>query len=151
MSLSWGPCLPFPKASCDALRRAFLTMWSVKGGLFIHGSPLFFIKGVCPRDTGLFPEVETRGIACRQPKLCVGYTKEPWKMVEKVDGTPAPQKMTGMRGFLQGKDILCLKSKFGLTDSLMKVGGGMPDVRLSEFGIWCINRKLWFGSLLIPE
>uniref|UniRef100_A0A4X1VFF2 Leucine rich repeats and immunoglobulin like domains 1 n=1 Tax=Sus scrofa TaxID=9823 RepID=A0A4X1VFF2_PIG len=51
-------------------------------------------NGVCPRDAGLFPEVETRGIACRQPKLCVGYTKEPWKMVEKVDGTPAPQKMT---------------------------------------------------------
>lgn len=46
MSLSWGPCLPFPKASCDALRRAFLTMWSVKGGLFIHGSPLFFINGL---------------------------------------------------------------------------------------------------------
>ncbi|XP_065740620.1 leucine-rich repeats and immunoglobulin-like domains protein 1 isoform X2 [Phocoena phocoena] len=50
-------------------------------------------NGVCPSDPGLFPEVEAHGITCRQPKLCVGYTKEQWKVVEKADGTPGPQKM----------------------------------------------------------
>ncbi|XP_022428315.1 leucine-rich repeats and immunoglobulin-like domains protein 1 [Delphinapterus leucas] len=50
-------------------------------------------NGVCLSDTGLFPEVEAHGITCRQPKLCVGYTKEQWKVVEKADGTPGPQKM----------------------------------------------------------
>uniref|UniRef100_A0A8C0ABW1 Leucine rich repeats and immunoglobulin like domains 1 n=1 Tax=Bos mutus grunniens TaxID=30521 RepID=A0A8C0ABW1_BOSMU len=48
--------------------------------------------GVCPRDAGLFPEVEAHGVICRQPKFCVGFTKEPWKVVEKADGPPGPQK-----------------------------------------------------------
>ena len=61
------------------------------------------VAGVCPSDAGLFPEVEAHGITCRQPKLCVGYTKEQWKVVEKADGTPGPQKMMGMRGFRQEK------------------------------------------------
>ncbi|XP_057561071.1 leucine-rich repeats and immunoglobulin-like domains protein 1 isoform X2 [Hippopotamus amphibius kiboko] len=50
-------------------------------------------NGVCPSDAGLFPEGEAHGVLCRQPRLCVGYTKEPWKVVEKTDGTPGPQKM----------------------------------------------------------
>ncbi|XP_055270254.1 leucine-rich repeats and immunoglobulin-like domains protein 1 [Moschus berezovskii] len=49
-------------------------------------------NGVCPRDAGLFPEVEAHGVMCRQPKFCVGFTKEPWKVVEKADGPPGPQK-----------------------------------------------------------
>ncbi|XP_040102542.1 leucine-rich repeats and immunoglobulin-like domains protein 1 isoform X3 [Oryx dammah] len=49
-------------------------------------------NGVCPRDAGLFPEVEAHGVLCRQPKFCVGFTKEPWKVVEKADGPPGPQK-----------------------------------------------------------
>ncbi|KAI4532275.1 hypothetical protein MG293_017540 [Ovis ammon polii] len=49
-------------------------------------------NGVCPRDAGLFPEVEAHGVLCRQPKLCVGFTKEPWKVGEKADGPPGPQR-----------------------------------------------------------
>ncbi|KAM9681359.1 leucine-rich repeats and immunoglobulin-like domains protein 1 isoform 3-T3 [Dama dama] len=49
-------------------------------------------NGVCPRDAGLFPEVEAHSVMCRQPKFCVGFTKEPWKVVEKADGPPGPQK-----------------------------------------------------------
>ncbi|XP_040102541.1 leucine-rich repeats and immunoglobulin-like domains protein 1 isoform X2 [Oryx dammah] len=52
-------------------------------------------NGVCPRDAGLFPEVEAHGVLCRQPKFCVGFTKEPWKVVEKADGPPGPQKTMG--------------------------------------------------------
>uniref|UniRef100_A0A2K6GMW2 Leucine rich repeats and immunoglobulin like domains 1 n=1 Tax=Propithecus coquereli TaxID=379532 RepID=A0A2K6GMW2_PROCO len=50
-------------------------------------------NGVCPRDASLFPEADAHGIPCRQPKLCAGYSKEPWKVTEKADGTPAPRKM----------------------------------------------------------
>ncbi|XP_008586400.1 PREDICTED: leucine-rich repeats and immunoglobulin-like domains protein 1 [Galeopterus variegatus] len=49
-------------------------------------------NGVCPRDASLFPEVDTHGITCRQPKLCVGFTKEPWKVPDKADGPPGPHK-----------------------------------------------------------
>lgn len=38
---------------------------------------------------------------CRQPKFCVGFTKEPWKVVEKADGPPGPQKTMGMSSFPQ--------------------------------------------------
>ncbi|XP_037348275.1 leucine-rich repeats and immunoglobulin-like domains protein 1 isoform X2 [Talpa occidentalis] len=49
-------------------------------------------NGVCPRDASLFPEVDAHGITCRQSKLCVGFNKEAHKVMEKVDGTPGPQK-----------------------------------------------------------
>ncbi|XP_043299486.1 leucine-rich repeats and immunoglobulin-like domains protein 1 isoform X3 [Cervus canadensis] len=49
-------------------------------------------NGVCPRDAGLFSEVEAHSVMCRQPKFCAGFTKEPWKVVEKADGPPGPQK-----------------------------------------------------------
>ncbi|XP_037655857.1 leucine-rich repeats and immunoglobulin-like domains protein 1 isoform X2 [Choloepus didactylus] len=50
-------------------------------------------NGVCPRDASLFPEVDTHGVPCRQPKLCAGCNKEPWKVMEQADGTPCPHKM----------------------------------------------------------
>ncbi|XP_054990190.1 leucine-rich repeats and immunoglobulin-like domains protein 1 isoform X2 [Sorex araneus] len=50
-------------------------------------------NGVFPRDSGLFPEAGTHGAPCRQPKLCVGFTKEPWKVAEKADRTPGAQKL----------------------------------------------------------
>ncbi|XP_036187518.1 leucine-rich repeats and immunoglobulin-like domains protein 1 isoform X8 [Myotis myotis] len=50
-------------------------------------------NGVCPRDAGLFPEADAPSIACRPPRLCVGYSKEPWRATEKAAGTPGPQKM----------------------------------------------------------
>uniref|UniRef100_A0A8C8YJJ8 Leucine rich repeats and immunoglobulin like domains 1 n=1 Tax=Prolemur simus TaxID=1328070 RepID=A0A8C8YJJ8_PROSS len=50
-------------------------------------------NGVCPRDAGLFPEADAHGIPCRQPRLCAGFSKEPWKVTEKADGTPAPRKL----------------------------------------------------------
>uniref|UniRef100_A0A8C9NZR3 Leucine rich repeats and immunoglobulin like domains 1 n=1 Tax=Spermophilus dauricus TaxID=99837 RepID=A0A8C9NZR3_SPEDA len=50
-------------------------------------------NGVCLRDAGLFPEVDIHSITRRQPKLCVGYSKEPWKVTEKATGTPGPPKM----------------------------------------------------------
>ncbi|XP_045688132.1 leucine-rich repeats and immunoglobulin-like domains protein 1 isoform X3 [Phyllostomus hastatus] len=53
--------------------------------------------GICPRDAGLYPEADAHVVTCRQPKLCVGYNKEPWKVMEKADGTPGQQKM-GMSG-----------------------------------------------------
>lgn len=68
---------------------AFLTGWES-------------IAGICPRDASLFPEVDAHGITCRPPKLCVGYNKEPWKVMEKADGMRGPQKM-GMRYFPQEK------------------------------------------------
>ncbi|XP_052577719.1 leucine-rich repeats and immunoglobulin-like domains protein 1 isoform X1 [Peromyscus californicus insignis] len=46
-------------------------------------------NGVCLRDSSLFPEVDVHSITCRQPKLCVGYTREPWKVIEKADRTAA--------------------------------------------------------------
>ncbi|XP_045688130.1 leucine-rich repeats and immunoglobulin-like domains protein 1 isoform X1 [Phyllostomus hastatus] len=54
-------------------------------------------NGICPRDAGLYPEADAHVVTCRQPKLCVGYNKEPWKVMEKADGTPGQQKM-GMSG-----------------------------------------------------
>lgn len=47
-------------------------------------------NGVCLRDPSLFPEVDIHSTTCRQPKLCVGYTREPWKVTEKADRTAAP-------------------------------------------------------------
>uniref|UniRef100_A0A8C6R0B9 Leucine-rich repeats and immunoglobulin-like domains 1 n=1 Tax=Nannospalax galili TaxID=1026970 RepID=A0A8C6R0B9_NANGA len=49
-------------------------------------------NGVCLRDASLFPDVDVHSIACRQPKLCVGYNKESWKVVERASGTAAPHK-----------------------------------------------------------
>ncbi|XP_026643862.1 leucine-rich repeats and immunoglobulin-like domains protein 1 isoform X2 [Microtus ochrogaster] len=46
-------------------------------------------NGVCLRDSSLFPEVDMHSITCRQPKLCVGYTREPWKVMEKAGRTAA--------------------------------------------------------------
>uniref|UniRef100_A0A2K6MSF2 Leucine rich repeats and immunoglobulin like domains 1 n=1 Tax=Rhinopithecus bieti TaxID=61621 RepID=A0A2K6MSF2_RHIBE len=50
-------------------------------------------NGVCPRDASHFPEADAHSVACRQPKLCTGYHKEPWKATEKAEGTPEPQRM----------------------------------------------------------
>uniref|UniRef100_A0A2K6UGX0 Leucine rich repeats and immunoglobulin like domains 1 n=1 Tax=Saimiri boliviensis boliviensis TaxID=39432 RepID=A0A2K6UGX0_SAIBB len=50
-------------------------------------------NGVCPRDPSHFAEADAHSVACRQPKLCVGYHKEPWKATEKADGTPGPHQM----------------------------------------------------------
>ncbi|XP_076984877.1 leucine-rich repeats and immunoglobulin-like domains protein 1 isoform X2 [Tamandua tetradactyla] len=50
-------------------------------------------NGVCPRDASLFPEADTHGVPCRQPKLCAGYNKELWKVTEQADGTPCPHKL----------------------------------------------------------
>ncbi|XP_004854229.1 leucine-rich repeats and immunoglobulin-like domains protein 1 isoform X4 [Heterocephalus glaber] len=50
-------------------------------------------NGICLRDASLFPEVNVHAITCRQPKLSVGYIKEPWKVTEKANGTPGPPKM----------------------------------------------------------
>uniref|UniRef100_A0A2I2Y6I0 Leucine rich repeats and immunoglobulin like domains 1 n=1 Tax=Gorilla gorilla gorilla TaxID=9595 RepID=A0A2I2Y6I0_GORGO len=50
-------------------------------------------NGVCPRDASHFPEPNTHSVACRQPKLCAGYHREPWKAMEKAEGTPGPHKM----------------------------------------------------------
>uniref|UniRef100_A0A2K6R8X1 Leucine rich repeats and immunoglobulin like domains 1 n=1 Tax=Rhinopithecus roxellana TaxID=61622 RepID=A0A2K6R8X1_RHIRO len=50
-------------------------------------------NGVCPRDASHFPEADAHSVACRQPKLCTGYHKEPWKATEKAEGTPGPQRM----------------------------------------------------------
>ncbi|XP_036121981.1 leucine-rich repeats and immunoglobulin-like domains protein 1 isoform X5 [Molossus molossus] len=49
-------------------------------------------NGVCPRNAGLFPEVDAHGVLCRQPRLCVGCSKEPWRAAEKADGPPGPQE-----------------------------------------------------------
>uniref|UniRef100_A0A8C2YK38 Leucine rich repeats and immunoglobulin like domains 1 n=1 Tax=Chinchilla lanigera TaxID=34839 RepID=A0A8C2YK38_CHILA len=49
-------------------------------------------NGVCLRDTSLFSEADVHAITCRQPKLSVGYIKEPWKVMEKASGTPGPPK-----------------------------------------------------------
>lgn len=54
------------------------------------------VAGVCPRDAGLFPEADAPSVACRQPRLCVGYSKEPWRATEKAAGAPGPQKMGEM-------------------------------------------------------
>ncbi|XP_036991410.2 leucine-rich repeats and immunoglobulin-like domains protein 1 isoform X2 [Artibeus jamaicensis] len=50
-------------------------------------------NGICPRDAGLYPEADAHVVTCRQPKLYVGYNKEPWKVMEKADATPGQQKM----------------------------------------------------------
>ncbi|XP_035886889.1 leucine-rich repeats and immunoglobulin-like domains protein 1 isoform X3 [Phyllostomus discolor] len=62
-------------------------------------------NGICPRDAGLYPEADAHVVTCRQPKLCVGYNKEPWKVMEKADGTPGQQKM-GMSGEHSGP-VVC--------------------------------------------
>ncbi|XP_016078586.1 PREDICTED: leucine-rich repeats and immunoglobulin-like domains protein 1 isoform X1 [Miniopterus natalensis] len=49
-------------------------------------------NGVCPRDAGLFPEADARSVTCRQPRLCVGHSQEPWRVKEKVDSSPGAQK-----------------------------------------------------------
>ncbi|XP_049633067.1 leucine-rich repeats and immunoglobulin-like domains protein 1 [Suncus etruscus] len=50
-------------------------------------------NGICPKDTSHFSEVDAHGTPRRQPKLCVGFMKEPWKVTEKADRTPGPQKL----------------------------------------------------------
>lgn len=102
----------FHQAFCNMLGPAYPTVW---------GS----IAGICPRDAGLCPEADAHVVTCRQPKLCVGYNKEPWKVMEKADGTPGQQKM-GMSG-----GILFLKSKSGLT-SITKCGGTHYCLRLPQ-------------------
>ncbi|KAM5279951.1 leucine-rich repeats and immunoglobulin-like domains protein 1 [Ctenodactylus gundi] len=49
-------------------------------------------NGVCLRDVSLFPEVDVHTVACRQPKLCARYIKEPWNVTENATGTPGPPK-----------------------------------------------------------
>ncbi|XP_060239808.1 leucine-rich repeats and immunoglobulin-like domains protein 1 isoform X2 [Meriones unguiculatus] len=47
-------------------------------------------NGVCLRDSSLFPEVDVHSVTCRQPKPCVGYAGEPWRVTEKADRTTVP-------------------------------------------------------------
>ncbi|XP_023609805.1 leucine-rich repeats and immunoglobulin-like domains protein 1 [Myotis lucifugus] len=67
------------------------TVLRTEGGHQVNGH--VESNGVCPRDAGLFPEADAPSIACRQPRLCVGYSKEQWRATEKAAGTPGPQKM----------------------------------------------------------
>nr|XP_036874996.1 leucine-rich repeats and immunoglobulin-like domains protein 1 isoform X2 [Manis javanica] len=60
-------------------------------------------NGVCPRDASHLPEVDACGIPCRQPRLCGGYSTEPWKVTGKAGGTPGPQKIEHS-GLLGGGD-----------------------------------------------
>eukprot|EP00069_Balaena_mysticetus_P017492 bmy_10593T0 len=85
------PDVPSYLSSQGTLSDRQETMVRTEGGHQANGH--IESNGVCPSNAGLFPEVEAHGITCRQPKLCVGYTKEQWKVVEKADGTPGPQKM----------------------------------------------------------
>ncbi|KAK2091586.1 Leucine-rich repeats and immunoglobulin-like domains protein 1 [Saguinus oedipus] len=50
-------------------------------------------NGVCPSNPSHFAEADAHSVACRQPKLCIGYHKEPWKATEKAEGTPGPHQM----------------------------------------------------------
>ncbi|KAB1263886.1 Leucine-rich repeats and immunoglobulin-like domains protein 1 [Camelus dromedarius] len=54
--------------------------------------------GVGPRDASLFPEVEGDSLMCRQPRLCAGFMQEPWKVMEKANGTAGPEKMPERSG-----------------------------------------------------
>ncbi|XP_045019827.1 leucine-rich repeats and immunoglobulin-like domains protein 1 [Bubalus bubalis] len=84
------PDVPSYLSSQGTLSDRQETMVRTEGGHQANGH--LESNGVCPRDAGLFPEVEAHGVICRQPKFCVGFTKEPWKVVEKADGPPGPQK-----------------------------------------------------------
>uniref|UniRef100_A0A4W2BLW0 Leucine rich repeats and immunoglobulin like domains 1 n=1 Tax=Bos indicus x Bos taurus TaxID=30522 RepID=A0A4W2BLW0_BOBOX len=84
------PDVPSYLSSQGTLSDRQETMVRMEGGHQANGH--LESNGVCPRDAGLFPEVEAHGVICRQPKFCVGFTKEPWKVVEKADGPPGPQK-----------------------------------------------------------
>ncbi|XP_028335569.1 leucine-rich repeats and immunoglobulin-like domains protein 1 isoform X1 [Physeter macrocephalus] len=84
------PDVPSYLSSQGTLSDRQETMVRTEGGHQANGH--IESNGVCPSDTGLFPEVEAHGITCRQPKLCIGHTKERWEAVEKADGTPGPQK-----------------------------------------------------------
>lgn len=66
---------------------------------------------MCLRDPSLFPEVDIQSTTCRQPKLCVGYTREPWKVAEKADRTAAPH-ITGRRHL---GEAVALDPEIGLT------------------------------------
>ncbi|XP_038627960.1 leucine-rich repeats and immunoglobulin-like domains protein 1 isoform X3 [Tachyglossus aculeatus] len=46
-------------------------------------------NGACQRDGGGCPDVQAYGRTCKQPKLCVGYNKETWKMAERI---PSPDQ-----------------------------------------------------------
>uniref|UniRef100_A0A8C0DXW3 Leucine rich repeats and immunoglobulin like domains 1 n=1 Tax=Balaenoptera musculus TaxID=9771 RepID=A0A8C0DXW3_BALMU len=85
------PDVPSYLSSQGTLSDRQETMVRTEGGHQANGH--IESNGVRPSDAGLFPEVEAHGITCRQPKLCVGYTKEQWKVVEKADGTLGPRKM----------------------------------------------------------
>ncbi|KAM7170867.1 leucine-rich repeats and immunoglobulin-like domains protein 1 [Macrochelys suwanniensis] len=49
-------------------------------------------NGMCQTDAGRGPDVEAPTVACRQPKLCVGYNKDTWKTEDAADGMLAPDK-----------------------------------------------------------
>ncbi|XP_075406027.1 leucine-rich repeats and immunoglobulin-like domains protein 1 [Tenrec ecaudatus] len=74
------------------------TVVRTEGGHQVNGH--IESNGVCPRDVLLFPEADTHGVACRQPKLCVGFSKEPWKTTENAHRTPGPHQTehSGPRG-----------------------------------------------------
>ncbi|KAM6169942.1 leucine-rich repeats and immunoglobulin-like domains protein 1 [Rhynchocyon petersi] len=76
------PDVPSYLSSQGTLSDRQETVVRTEGGQLANGH--IEINGMCPRDMGLFPEVDAHGVACRQPKLCVGFTKEPWRLPEKA-------------------------------------------------------------------
>uniref|UniRef100_A0A8C0QQ81 Leucine rich repeats and immunoglobulin like domains 1 n=1 Tax=Chelonoidis abingdonii TaxID=106734 RepID=A0A8C0QQ81_CHEAB len=68
-------------------------------------------NGMCQTDAGRGPDVETPTVACRQPKLCVGYNKDTWKTEDPADGMLVPDK-TGY-----GLPVVCTDCS-GSTDSM---------------------------------
>uniref|UniRef100_A0A8C5ZNV8 Leucine rich repeats and immunoglobulin like domains 1 n=1 Tax=Marmota marmota marmota TaxID=9994 RepID=A0A8C5ZNV8_MARMA len=85
------PDVPSYLSSQGTLSDRQETVVRTEGGHRVNGH--IESNGVCLRDAGLFPEVDVHSITRRQPKLCVGYSKEPWKVTEKATGTPGPPKM----------------------------------------------------------
>lgn len=68
-------------------------------------------NGVCQTDGGRGPDDEAPTVACRQPKLCVGYSKDTWKTEDSEDGMLVPDK-TGY-----GLPVVCTDCS-GSTDSM---------------------------------
>uniref|UniRef100_A0A5F4WF96 Leucine rich repeats and immunoglobulin like domains 1 n=1 Tax=Callithrix jacchus TaxID=9483 RepID=A0A5F4WF96_CALJA len=85
------PDVPSYLSSQGTLSDRQETMVRTEGGHQANGH--IESNGVCPRNPSHFAEADAHSVACRQPKLCVGYHKEPWKATEKAEGTPGPHQM----------------------------------------------------------
>ncbi|NXA37786.1 LRIG1 protein, partial [Eudromia elegans] len=49
-------------------------------------------NGMCQTDAGRCPDVEAPTVGCRQPKLCISYSKDTWKTEDMADGMLLPDK-----------------------------------------------------------